>query len=137
MRDVQTVPETRKCTCPRESHIHSNADRIIDDRAKKDKYPYGYPGDEFGDKSVPHYRCHTCENVFPPGIENGTVCATCSHEKCDLCERLRPQKVEPKPDPEVVRAVRERLAAVTVPPSVGPVLGELQERGERLVQPGP
>lgn len=88
----------------------SCADRMT--RPKKDKYPYGYPGDEFGVKSIPHHRCHECFSDYPPGVENGTPCASCSHEKCDNCERLRPQKVEPKLDPEVVRGVQEKLAGV-------------------------
>lgn len=82
--------------------------------AKKTKYPYGYPGDEFGPKSTAHYRCHECFTDYPPGAEDGAVCSKCSHAKCNTCERLKPQKVEPKPDPEVVRSVQEKLAALTL-----------------------
>lgn len=83
-------------------------------RAKKNKYPYGYPGDEFGAKSVPYYKCHECNAKFPPGAADGTECFRCSHKKCDSCERLRPQKVEPEADPDVLRSVQERLAAINL-----------------------
>lgn len=86
----------------------------IDFRPKKDKYPYGYPGDEFGAKSIPYYKCHECYAKFPPGAKDGETCPRCSHGKCNNCERLRPQKVEPAPDPEVLRSVQEKLAALKV-----------------------
>ncbi|KAJ4423018.1 hypothetical protein N0V82_002285 [Gnomoniopsis sp. IMI 355080] len=78
------------------------------------KYPYGYPGDAFGAKSIPHYRCHECYEKFPPGADNGTACQNCSHGKCENCARIKPQKVEPVPDPEVVKSVQQKLAALKV-----------------------
>ncbi|KAG8167548.1 hypothetical protein KVR01_003237 [Diaporthe batatas] len=80
------------------------------DPPKKDKYPYGYPGDEFGAKSIPYYKCHECYAKFPPGAKDGDTCPGCSHKKCNNCERLRPQKVEPAPDPEVMRSVQAKMA---------------------------
>lgn len=97
-----------KLSCPKCNHA-----RCTDcprDPPKKDKYPYGYPGDEFGAKSIPHYKCHECHTRFSPGAKDDGTCPKCSHEKCDSCERLRPQKVEPAPDPEVMRSVKEKMA---------------------------
>jgi hypothetical protein len=34
------------------------------------------------------------------------VCAKCSHKKCD---RLTPRKVEPEPDPEVLKSIQVKL----------------------------
>ncbi|KAL8382911.1 hypothetical protein RB595_006606 [Gaeumannomyces hyphopodioides] len=82
------------------------------DPAKKDKYPYGYPGDEFGPNSIPHYQCHCCKATFAPAAEPGTECSKCSHEKCDQCPRLLPQKVEPEPDPAVVQSIEAKLASL-------------------------
>lgn len=96
----------------RESGHQANHQTDQTNRAKKSKYPYGYPGDEFGAKSIPHYRCHECFSDYPPGVTNGTACTNCSHEKCNICERLRPQKVEVKPDPEALRSVQEKMAAM-------------------------
>ncbi|POS76147.1 hypothetical protein DHEL01_v205460 [Diaporthe helianthi] len=84
------------------------------DPPKKDKYPYGYPGDEFGAKSIPHFKCHECHAKFPPGAEDDATCPRCSHGKCNNCERLRPQKVEPAPDPEVMRSVHEKMAEMKI-----------------------
>ncbi|KAJ0115374.1 hypothetical protein J7T55_012653 [Diaporthe amygdali] len=101
-----------KLSCPKCNHA-----RCTDcprDPPKKDKYPYGYPGDEFGAKSIPHYKCHECYEKFPPGAQDGETCFRCAHEKCNDCQRLRPQKVEPKPDPEVLRSVQEKLAAMNL-----------------------
>ncbi|KAF3767804.1 hypothetical protein M406DRAFT_328859 [Cryphonectria parasitica EP155] len=98
--------------CPKCDHV-----RCTDcprDPPKKDKYPYGYPGDEFGVKSIPHHSCHVCRTKFEPGVENGTPCAACSHEKCDKCDRLMPQKVEPEPDAEVLRRVQAKLETLSL-----------------------
>lgn len=84
------------------------------DPAKKKKYPYGYPGDAFGPNSVPHYDCHQCKTVFPTGAADGTACETCKHAKCDKCERIKPRRVEPQPDPEVLKSVLEKMAALNV-----------------------
>ncbi|KAL1842637.1 hypothetical protein VTJ49DRAFT_4685 [Mycothermus thermophilus] len=75
------------------------------DPPKKDKYPYGYPGDALGTK-IGHYQCAECKHIFsiPPAAE--VSCAKCSHPKVD---RLKPRKVEPEPDPELVKSVQDRL----------------------------
>ncbi|EFX03101.1 hypothetical protein CMQ_3030 [Grosmannia clavigera kw1407] len=94
--------EHARCTdCPR-------------DPAKKNKYPYGYPGDEFGAKSIPRYRCQVCKTKFPAETDNGSECAKCSHPKCADCPRLLPQRVEPEPDPEILRSIEIRMAKMKV-----------------------
>ncbi len=82
-------------------------------RPKKDKYPYGYPGDVFGKKSVPHYKCPNCTTVFPSHATEGIECASCQH-KADSWERLKPKKVEPEPDPEVWKSVQSKIAELTI-----------------------
>ncbi|KAB5535285.1 hypothetical protein GE09DRAFT_357201 [Coniochaeta sp. 2T2.1] len=99
-------------TCPGcEHHRCTDCPR---DPAKKDRYPYGYPGDEFGPKSIPHYQCHECKTKYPPNPPDGTECANCSHQKCESCPRLMPRKVEPEPDPEIWKRVQERLGALDI-----------------------
>ncbi|OIW28504.1 hypothetical protein CONLIGDRAFT_681458 [Coniochaeta ligniaria NRRL 30616] len=99
-------------TCP--GCQHPRCTDCPRDPAKKDRYPYGYPGDEFGPKSIPHYECHECKTKFPPNPPDGTECAKCSHKKCESCPRLTPRKVEPEPDPEVWKRVQERLGALDI-----------------------
>ncbi|KAL5600904.1 uncharacterized protein BROUX77_005153 [Berkeleyomyces rouxiae] len=84
------------------------------DPAKKDKYPFGYPGDAFGPSSIPVHGCHMCKGMFPAGVADGTVCVRCKHAKCPQCRRLRPRKVEPELDADLVRAVEEKLKALVV-----------------------
>ncbi|PKS09037.1 hypothetical protein jhhlp_003650 [Lomentospora prolificans] len=84
------------------------------DPAKKKKYPFGYPGDEFGPNAVPHHECHECKSIFPGGAADGTACHSCQHPKCEKCERLKPRRVEPQPDPEVLKSVEEKLAKLKV-----------------------
>ncbi|KAH8894059.1 hypothetical protein GQ53DRAFT_780186 [Thozetella sp. PMI_491] len=79
------------------------------DPAKKDKYPYGYPGDEFGKNSVPHYKCPSCTTVFSSHTAHETGCTNCQH-KPDAWERLKPRKVEPEPDPEAWKSLQAKLA---------------------------
>jgi len=86
----------------------------VGDSAKPAHYPYGYPGDEFGAQSTPHYECHECKTGFPVDSPDGTVCSNCSHPKCSDCQRIKPRRVEPEPDPEVLRSVEARLAGLTV-----------------------
>ncbi|KAK1762244.1 hypothetical protein QBC33DRAFT_461792, partial [Phialemonium atrogriseum] len=92
---------TRCTDCPR-------------DPAKKDKYPYGYPGDELGAKTIARYGCHECKAPFPQGAAVGADCSRCSHKRCDSCQRLKPRKVEPEPDPEVWKAVQAKLGELTL-----------------------
>ncbi|OBT42587.1 hypothetical protein VE00_07109 [Pseudogymnoascus sp. WSF 3629] len=99
-------PPTKTCTecghirctdCPR-------------DPPKLNKFPYGYPNDVFGEKNA-YYTCHECEKVFPL---DEAKCINCTHEKCTECARAPPRKIEPQPDPEVLRRVEEKLAALAL-----------------------
>lgn len=83
-------------------------------RPKKDKYPFGYPGDEFGPNSVPHYECDECRTLYPIGSENGTACTSCGEEKSETSPRAQPRKIEPEPDPVILRQLEERLRALKV-----------------------
>ncbi|KAH9223117.1 hypothetical protein DL95DRAFT_125850 [Leptodontidium sp. 2 PMI_412] len=100
------------------------------DPAKKKKYPDGYPGDAFSSNtSIPvKYSCHKCLKVFPavphPDSEEGIArkasgaeplaCVRCQHPMCSECPRAPPAKVEPAPDPEVLKSVQAKLAALSV-----------------------
>ncbi|CAH0059585.1 unnamed protein product [Clonostachys solani] len=86
------------------------------DPPKKDKYPLGYPGDEFGPSSVPHFECHSCKALYPPGSENGTKCKSCGQEKTPASVRARPRKVEPEIglDPDILEKIEARLQALRV-----------------------
>jgi hypothetical protein len=92
---------TRCTDCPREP-------------PKKNKFPYGYPGDEFGPKSTPHYQCHNCQAKFPPNPAEGEECPKCSHKRCNECPRLQPRKVEPEPDPELLKSVYEKMRKMKI-----------------------
>lgn len=104
---ARTAPETRKLTLPLSGVAYMLT--IVRDRPKKDKYPFGYPGDEFGPKSVPHYECLNCKTVYPTGVEDGTECRKCKFPKSHASPRARPRKVEPIPDPEVIRRLQAKL----------------------------
>ncbi|KAM0254526.1 hypothetical protein ACHAQJ_006686 [Trichoderma viride] len=94
-------------TCEKCKHI-----RCTDcprDPPKKDKYPFGYPGDQFGPNSVPHYECAKCKTVYPKDAENGTECRKCKNPKSSASPRALPRKVEPIPDPEVLRQIQVKL----------------------------
>lgn len=119
-------PPTKTCTecghirctnCPRDPYVfptiypppnlpHTNKSR----RPKLNKFPYGYPNDVFGEKNA-YYTCHECEKVFPL---DEAKCVNCTHEKCTECARAPPRKIEPQPDPEVLRRVEEKLAALAL-----------------------
>lgn len=88
-----------RCTdCPREP-------------AKKDKYPYGYPGDLPG-KKIGHYKCHECDNIYSLPPSEDARCTKCNHRNCADCERVKPRRVEPEPDPAVLQSIEERLKAL-------------------------
>lgn len=95
--------------------------------AKKKKFPDGYPGDQFSPTSTApiRYACHNCTEIFPPvphpnspeGLALGDTiepleCTRCKHQRCFSCERVPPHKVEPAPDPDVMRSVETKLAAL-------------------------
>ncbi|KAF7559406.1 hypothetical protein G7046_g4738 [Stylonectria norvegica] len=92
---------TRCTDCPR-------------DPPKKEKYPFGYPGDEFGPKSVPHYECRNCKTIYPTGADDGVECIKCEVEKSVESPRVLPRKVEPEPDPEVLKQLHLKLAKLRV-----------------------
>lgn len=95
-------PPTKTCTeCG-----HTRCTDCPRDPPKPQKFPYGYPNDAPGEKNA-YYTCHECENVFPL---DESRCTKCTHEKCADCARTLPRKVEPQPDPEVLRRVEEKLA---------------------------
>ncbi|PHH86241.1 hypothetical protein CDD83_10534 [Cordyceps sp. RAO-2017] len=100
---------SKKCDC---GHI-----RCTDcprDPPKKDKYPFGYPGDAFGPSSVPRYECERCETLYPSGAERGTACKKCGHEKTDASPRALPRRVEPEPDPEILKMIQAKLDRLKV-----------------------
>jgi hypothetical protein len=117
------VPEIRK------SMVFSSRSAVLTgNRARKKKYPDGYPGDApSSDTSKPvKYACHKCNKVFPPVPHPDTPegkafragdpvpCVRCQHPLCDDCPRAPPQKVEPTPDPEVLKSVQSKLAALNI-----------------------
>lgn len=124
---VQTVHGIRKFPSPLTSAPNILA--LTTNRAKKKKFPDGYPGDGFSDditKPV-KYSCHKCSKVFPavphPDSDEGKTaaekgekleCVRCKHEKCADCQRAQPAKVEPAPDPEVLKSVQAKLAGLGV-----------------------
>ncbi|KAK1755928.1 hypothetical protein QBC47DRAFT_200034 [Echria macrotheca] len=86
---------TRCTDCPR-------------DPAKKDKFPYGYPGDAPGAK-LGHYECHDCKTKYSAPPSEDAACPQCKHRNCASCTRLTPRKVEPEPDPELWKSVQAKL----------------------------
>jgi hypothetical protein len=92
---------TRCTDCPR-------------DPPKKDKYPLGYPGDEFGPNSIPHFECEKCKCLYPTNADHGTPCKKCQHPKSEASPRAQPRKVEPEPDPEVLASLRAKLEGLRV-----------------------
>lgn len=100
------------------------------DPAKKKKYPDGYPGDAWSsDTSHPvKYSCHKCNKVFPavphPDSPEGIalaqsdteplICVRCKHPRCSECPRAPPSRVEPAPDPDVLKSVEAKLAALNL-----------------------
>ncbi|KAL6808031.1 hypothetical protein GGI42DRAFT_262163 [Trichoderma sp. SZMC 28013] len=110
--ECQTLFTAGTKTCERCSHV-----RCTDcprDPPKKDKYPFGYPGDEFGPNSVPHYECEKCKAVYPTDAANGTECRKCKNPKSKSSPRARPRKVEPIPDPDVVKQIQVKLDSLKV-----------------------
>ncbi|KAK4140630.1 uncharacterized protein C8A04DRAFT_39718 [Dichotomopilus funicola] len=95
------VGTTKTC----ESCQHIRCTDCPRDPPKKDKYPYGYPGDAPSAR-IGHYQCASCTHIFSIPPINDPPCAKCSHDKC---ERLTPKKVEPEPDPNVLKSVQEKL----------------------------
>lgn len=102
-------PGSKKCECG-----HARCTDCPRDPPKKDKYPLGYPGDEFGPSSIPHYECEKCKCLYPTNAENGTPCRKCQHPKSEASPRAQPRKVEPEPDPEVLVRLQAKLEGLKV-----------------------
>lgn len=81
--------------------------------AKKIKFPFGYPGDEFGPNSIPYYECDRCQTLYPVGADDGTPCERCSRQKSHQCLRAQPRAVDDH-DPEVLRMIQAKLDALKV-----------------------
>jgi len=79
-------------------------------RNDKKSYPYGYPNDEPGSTFKGVFACHECKTKFDPQAEDGTECRKCGHAKCLECPRVKPRKVDPQPDPDVMESLRLRMA---------------------------
>jgi len=92
------------------------------DPAKKKRYPDGYPGDQQAANSpIIKYDCHQCLKPFPavpnPNTSEGASippldCTRCGHTRCSDCKRAPPRKIDPAPDPEVVRSLEAKLQAL-------------------------
>ncbi|KAJ2905440.1 hypothetical protein MKZ38_005538 [Zalerion maritima] len=94
-------------TCTKCGHVRCT--ECPRDPSKKNKYPLGYPGDEFGPNAVPQFGCHECQTLFPPSTEDGTECSKCKHPKCGQCARAKPRKIDPEPDPEVLKSIQAKI----------------------------
>lgn len=86
-------------------------------RAKKKKYPDGYPGDRPSAINK-KYACHKCDKTFPVADDEKAdpppQCTRCKHVKCDLCMIALPRKVVPEVDPEVLKRVEEKLNGLSL-----------------------
>ncbi|RDL30371.1 uncharacterized protein BP5553_10249 [Venustampulla echinocandica] len=121
-----TTYQANSKICTGCSHV-----RCVDcprDPAKKKNYPNGYPGDApSSDTSKPvKYTCHLCTKAYPPvphpdsdegkaqGPGTKPACVRCGHERCERCPRAAPRKVEPDPDPEIMRMIEAKLAELNI-----------------------
>ncbi|KAI1334046.1 hypothetical protein F5Y15DRAFT_318778 [Xylariaceae sp. FL0016] len=95
-------------TCGKCGHKRC-ADCPRNPEAKK-KYPYGYPNDEPGENNKGVHSCHECKKKFPPNVDHGYECPRCSHPMCAQCPRVKPRKVDPEPDPDILESLRLRMA---------------------------
>ncbi|KAL3427338.1 hypothetical protein PVAG01_00847 [Phlyctema vagabunda] len=87
------------------------------DPAKKSHYPDGYPGDEPSPNSTrpKKYVCDDCktrfEVPFDADTEQPLQCTSCNHTNTS---RVKPRKITPPPDPELLKSVEAKLAAFKV-----------------------
>lgn len=94
-------------------------------RAKKKKYPYGYPGDAPSARTR-HFACHVCTKVFGTADTHTLLdaiageaavlpsCERCQHVKCERCPRATPRKIEPEPDPAILKSLQEKLEEMRI-----------------------
>ncbi|UNI21953.1 hypothetical protein JDV02_007891 [Purpureocillium takamizusanense] len=104
------MPASKKC----EGCGHMRCTDCPRDPPKKDKYPFGYPGDAFGPNSIPRYECQRCETLFPEDVYNGVKCAKCGTPMSGESPRALPRKIEPEPDPGVLKMLQARLDSLKV-----------------------
>ncbi|GLA19369.1 hypothetical protein AnigIFM62618_007038 [Aspergillus niger] len=112
------APDATECsTCQ-----HIRCTMCPRDPPKLGKYPHGYPGDVDAPAEPPartwkkprqrvRYTCHKCTTLYRSGERN---CSNCGQEKGPETIRDPPRRDKPKPDPEIVRRVEERLAKVRI-----------------------
>jgi hypothetical protein len=117
--DCSTLFSPGNKICDRCGHVR--CEDCPRDPAKKHKYPDGYPGDAPSSNPTRplKFTCHQCTKAFPPippsNIDSLTPeCTQCGHQKCAECPRVKPKKVDPEPDPDVVRSVEAKLAALKI-----------------------
>jgi hypothetical protein len=62
--------------------------------------------------------CHNCDQLFMRGSK---TCSSCEHSRCDDCRRVPAKKVKSPPvlDPEIMKSVEARLAALSLPDRAG------------------
>ncbi|KAJ5165811.1 hypothetical protein N7492_006107 [Penicillium capsulatum] len=102
---------------------HVRCKRCPREPPKLDKYPDGYPGDVDPplllkpDRTFKkprqrvHYICHVCSSGYNEGAN---TCGKCGQAKCAETIRIPPKKLKREPDPEVLRSLEEKLAALDV-----------------------
>ncbi|RDW80811.1 hypothetical protein BP5796_05509 [Coleophoma crateriformis] len=104
---------TKECS----SCGHIRCEDCPRDPAKKAKYPDGYPGDEPSPSSIrpKKFMCEACNHKFEVPHDTNTdqppPCTSCGETKT---ARVKPKKVAPAPDPEILKRVEEKLAAMKV-----------------------
>ncbi|KAG5928013.1 hypothetical protein E4U53_002769 [Claviceps sorghi] len=82
------------------------------DPPKRDKYPFGYPGDVFGPKTDARFECLSCQTLYPLQAEDGTSCQTCGLQKSGASPRTVPRRIQPMPDPDVLVRLQATLAGL-------------------------
>lgn len=111
MYDAATAPEIRKFMFTMLRHdIYSSV--LTRTSSRREKYPFGYPGDEFGPNSFPVYECIQCRDLYPIGAQHGTPCESCGCLMSAISQRARPRAVLPRADPSLLEVIRGRINAV-------------------------
>ncbi|KAJ5740163.1 hypothetical protein N7493_000035 [Penicillium malachiteum] len=116
--DEVFAPGSKECA----NCQHIRCKRCLREPHKPDKYLDGYPGDAEVPKLKPdrtyrkprrrvHLICHVCSTTFNEGANS---CGKCGQAKCAETIRIPPKKVKREPDPEILRRVEEKLAALNI-----------------------